>query len=285
MKKSKRKGQDISQAETFKTEVSNYDEELWLLRHASTNVSGVLRIAFRWYQLDNYLSNLWEWLQAAIGNGKSVYEKGKRRTGLMKFYQSVVPLLEALNAINETNKIKEQISDKTKISLAETNLSTPPQKAIQEFCHLFTWEYCRMELWDWLDAGISNNDFYQVGLDRSFLLLEYQCVYSLIESAYIMYTQFEVQELQFEEKEIVESKSTNDVLLNIKYFFLNNPLEQAKASMQEFYSAWVHHTAQVAAPNEHSEMLMFHDYVVELFDELHNAVDDPVNNEKAQPNI
>jgi hypothetical protein len=255
-----------------------------LLRHVSTNISGVLRIAFRWYQLDDYLSNLWEWLQAAIGNEKNVYEKGQRRIGLMRFYQSVVPLLEALNAINETNKIIEQTSDKTNKSLVETNLSIAPKKVIQEFCQFFTWEHCRQELWDWLDAGNSNDDFYNVGLNRSFLLLEYQCVHSLIEAAYVLYTEFEIHELPFAEKESLQPKAKTDALINIKYFFLNNPLEEAKTRMQEFYSAWVHSTAQVAAPNEHSEMLMFHDYVVQLFDELHNAVDEPVNNKKAQPN-
>jgi hypothetical protein len=65
---------------------------------------------------------------------------------------------------------------------------------------------------------------------------------------------------------------------------LNNPLEKSKTMMQEFYSAWVHHTDDDAAAKEHSEKLMFHDYVVQLFDELHTVVEEPMENETATQN-
>jgi hypothetical protein len=178
--------------------------------------------------------------------------------------------LEALNAINETNKLVEQTGNQQQKSLAESDLSIPPRVVIQEFCESYTWEYCRMELWDWLDAANSDDGFYGVGIGRSFLLLEYQCIHGLIEAAYLLNSENE-KKILCNTKE--ETKGENCATASIGYFFLNNPLEQAKAMMQEFYSAWVHHTAEVAAPKEHSEKLMFHDYVVQLFDELHNVVD------------
>jgi hypothetical protein len=250
----------------------SFDKDFCLLRNVKENIPEVLQIAFRWYQLDDYQSELWMWLQAAMGNEIGAYVKGERRIELLKFYDALLPLLEALNAFHETAKVIEQTGDKSQKSMSETNLTIPPKIAIQEFCSSFSWDYCRMELWDWMDAAISNDDFYNKGLDRSFLLIQYQCIYSMIEAAYLLNSENEEKGLPKNEG---ETKRENDTSTSIKYFFLNNPLEQAKAMMQEFYSAWVHHTAEGAAPKEHSEKLMFHDYVVQLFDELHKKTRQP----------
>jgi hypothetical protein len=272
--------QEITQP--IKSRLLPFDENFRLLRNVKEDIPGVLQIGFTWSSLDDYLLSLWKWLQAAIGNDKSAYENGHRRIDLLKFYDSIMPLLEVLNAINETNKTVKLTGNQQQKSLAESNLSVSPKVVIQEFCRSFTWEYCRMEIWDWLDGAISNDEFYKVGLERSFLLLEYQCIHGLIEAAYLLDSENEEKILCNSKEEI---KSEKNEMVAIKYYFLNNPLEQAKAMMQEFYSAWVHHTAEVAAAKEHSEKLMFHDYVVQLFDELHNVVKEPVEDEKAQPNI
>jgi hypothetical protein len=255
--------------------LQSFDKDFWLLRNVKVNIPGVLRIAFTWYQLDDYLSSFWEKLQAAIGNEKSAYEKGGRRACLMKFYEAISPLLEALNAINETNKMVEQTGDKEVKSLAESNLSMPPKIAIQEFCRSFSWDYCKMELWDWLDAAISNDDFYKVGLDRSFLLIEYQCIYSLLEATYLLCTQYEGQVLPDGEEGNIEKKIEGEALIIIRHFFLNMPLKQAITTIQEFYSAWVHSVAAVSAPNEHSEKLMFCEYIEKFFKELHTLTPRP----------
>ena len=262
-------------------QLRSFDKDFCLLRNIKENPPAVLRIAFTWYQLDNYLSELWEWLQAAMGNEIGAYIDGGRRIGLLKFYDALLLLIETLNAINETNKIVEQTDNKEQKSMSETNLTIPPKIAIQEFCRSFSWDYCRMELWDWMDSAISNDDFYNKGLDRSFLLIQYQCIYSMIEAAYLLNSDNEAKVLPNDK---VETKKENDTIVSIRYFFLNNPLEQAKAMMQEFYSAWVHHTAEFAVPKEHSEKLMFHDYVVQLFGELHHVVEEPMENETITQN-
>jgi hypothetical protein len=260
--------------------IPSYDMEFWLLRNVKENIEGVLQIAFRWYQLDDYLSELWKMLQAAIGNEKSAYEKGGRRIALLKFYDSLLLLMQALNAINETHKITAQTGNPKQKSLAETNLSTAPKITIHKFCGTYTWDYCRMELWDWMDAAISNNSFYREGLDRSFLLLEYQCIYSLVQVAYLLYIQYEKEMLHENEVEHTIPFVKSDVSIIIRHFFQNTPLKKATIIMQEFYSAWVHSTAAIATSGEHSEKLLFCEYITGFFGELHKVCGLTNENEK-----
>lgn len=275
-----KKATENNHVQPVNNKILSYDMEFWLLRNVKENIGGVLQIAFRWYQLDDYLSELWKMLQAAIGNEKSAYEKGSRRIALLKFYDTLLLLLEALNAINETHKITTQTGNPKQKSLVETNLSTAPKITIQEFCRTYTWDYCRMELWDWMDAAISNNGFYREGLDRSFLLLEYQCIYSLIQVAYLLYIQYEREMLPENEAEHTIPLVKSDVSIIIRHFFQNTPLKKATSIMQEFYSAWVHSTAAIAASGEHSEKLLFCEYITGFFSELHKACGLTNENEK-----
>lgn len=262
--------QAINSTQSIKSPLQPYDENFRLLRNVKENIPLVLQIGFTWSSFDNYLSSLRKWLQAAIGNEMSAYEKGLRRIDLLKFHDSILLLLEALNAINETNKIVEQTGNQQQKSLAESNLSIPPRIVIQEFCRSYTWEYCRMELWDWLDAANSNDAFYSAGLGRSFLLIEYQCIHGLIEAAYLLNSENEEKILQSEEGENIETKVGSEALIMIRHFFLNTPLKKATSTIQEFYSAWVHSMATIAASDEHSDKLLFCEYLSKLFSELHD---------------
>src|SRR5689334_19632020 len=97
--------QEITSNQPIKKRLLPFDENIRLLRNVKEDIPGVLQIGFTWSSFDDYLLSLWKWLQAAIGNDMSAYEHGHRRIDLLKFYDSIIPVLEVLNAINETNKI------------------------------------------------------------------------------------------------------------------------------------------------------------------------------------
>ncbi len=162
--------------------------DLWALHH--DNAFGVLRVAFGWCELDEYLTTLWEWLQAALGNDNSAYESAPRRIDLMKYYNSVIPLIEALNTLNEANKHKMLTEDQEKSLLTKLDMPAQCKITIERFCNSFTWDYSKMELWDWYDAGNSNNQYYNQGTDRSLLLLTCQCVYSLLKASYLIHANY-----------------------------------------------------------------------------------------------
>jgi hypothetical protein len=59
-----------------------------------------------------------------------------------------------------------------------------------------------------------------------------------------------------------------EIMIEIRHFFLNTPLEDSQTFLWEFYTARVYHTAQVAGPNEHSDTLLFYERLRDLFESL-----------------
>lgn len=163
-----------------------FNEDFWLFNHVEGNIPRVLKVVFSRDDLDDYRKDLWDWLQAAISNGKSVYDQGHRRLNLMRFYESVLSLLVALHDINVANgnAKKRRIGD---LELVRIGLDVSPEEVIEGFCTSYPRDYVRMEMEDWFDAGVSSDDFYEEGIARSYLFLLYKVIGALIESAFYMF--------------------------------------------------------------------------------------------------
>ncbi len=56
------------------------------------------------------------------------------------------------------------------------------------------------------------------------------------------------------------------IMLEIRHFLLNTPLQECKKFLWELYSAWVYNTSQIADPNEHADTLLFYERLRDLFD-------------------
>ena len=61
----------------------------------------------------------------------------------------------------------------------------------------------------------------------------------------------------------VNKKAKKEIILNIRYLFLNNSVEKVKKSLWDLYKQWVHGSDDTAS-ELHSDMLLFYEYLVEL---------------------
>lgn len=146
----------------------SFHSEVWLLHHVKDDVNGVLAIVFKWYTPAEYKADLQQWLHAAITNPKNIYDDGVRRSNLVTLHTALSVLVDTMHLLHEKGG-----------SVLHTD-------TISRFCRTYPWPHVKMELWDWLDAGIANDQVYHTGMDRSYLLLTYQCVKCMAEAAYII---------------------------------------------------------------------------------------------------
>jgi hypothetical protein len=72
-------------------------------------------------------------------------------------------------------------------------------------------------------------------------------------------------------KKKVNKKTRKEMILNIRYFFLNNPVEKVKESLWDLYRMWVHGSDNTGS-DLNSGMLLFYEYLIELIEELDRGI-------------
>lgn len=59
-----------------------------------------------------------------------------------------------------------------------------------------------------------------------------------------------------------------EVLLGIRYIFINYPPEKFKEIIWDLYRGWVYNSAEWVQQNDITNMLLFYDFITHLIDEL-----------------
>jgi hypothetical protein len=135
-------------------------------------------------ELQMYL--LPNWLRVGVTNTESPYSAGKGREILYDFYEQLLPFVEALY-INSTTDLYQ-----TSLYLTEEQYADPAG-VITAFFHQFPMEYVRRELADFLEAGIGYDGNYPNGFSPWQALMTYNHMLCLIEAAYRLYIDQQMQ--------------------------------------------------------------------------------------------
>jgi len=135
-------------------------------------------------ELQMYL--LPNWLRVAVTNTESPYSVGNGREILYDFYEQLLPFVEALY-INSTTDIYH-----TSLYLNEEQYADP-DRVITAFFQQFPMEYVRRELADFLEAGIGYDGNYPNGFSPWQALMTYNHMLCLIEAAYRLYIDQQMQ--------------------------------------------------------------------------------------------
>ena len=110
------------------------------------------------------------WLRVAVINAESPYSSGNGREVLYEFYEQLLPFVEALHGMAENSPFD----------------GLPP--VITGFFSLFSIEYIRRELIDFLEAGIGYAGNYPDGFTPWQAWMTYNHVLCLVEAAYQLCT-------------------------------------------------------------------------------------------------
>ena len=65
-------------------------------------------------------------------------------------------------------------------------------------------------------------------------------------------------------------KVRKDMISDVRYFFLNNPVKKVRETLWDLYREWVHASGDTGS-GQHSAMLLFYEYLAELIQELNVA--------------
>ncbi|HMC83914.1 MAG TPA: hypothetical protein VKI61_00245 [Chitinophagaceae bacterium] len=131
---------------------------------------------FQTFNLEDIRREMQQWIRVALINDQSAYEQGKARKNLMEFSERVLTLAEALYVMNEKHQSAKQnnsgslLPDQVIESIRKSNelkaLSklekSNPEMVINAFCKTFSYVYCNCEIWDLLDAAVTNKNEYKV---------------------------------------------------------------------------------------------------------------------------
>ncbi|MBO9571876.1 MAG: hypothetical protein J7497_06665 [Chitinophagaceae bacterium] len=141
-----------------------------------------------------------EWLTSALTNDEGSYSLADSRFYLIWFYEWLQVICFAMYCVyiettlgaGEPNPHLDKLTYDY-ITYCNNKNSQPitprePSGIVRALCSEFDASHARAELWDWLEAGLSNNRFYTKKADVSNLFHSYQSILAVIESAYA-YTQ------------------------------------------------------------------------------------------------
>lgn len=170
------------------------------MEKASSHPFFCLREAFKTFQLDELKRELKHWLYVGISNNNSVYEDDQERRNLLRFRKELRRLVEALYVINKAHLPKrekdwlEKLPIESRIEMEKLNQTTTlntgqianPASVVKQFCKRFTRQYSNREMRDWLEAVITYEGKYPKAVCKEYLLIFYECILSLIESAFVL---------------------------------------------------------------------------------------------------
>ena len=63
-------------------------------------------------------------------------------------------------------------------------------------------------------------------------------------------------------------EEVKDILLGIRYIFVNYPPEKLREIIWQLYRGWVYNSAEWAQEDDIRDMLLFYDFITHLIDDL-----------------
>ena len=157
---------------------SRYSKPARLIDRVEEQPEEVIKELFSELTLaDLYEYLLPSWLRVAMINNDSPYSDGDSREILYEFYDQLLMFIEALYVIYESP------AEHKAYCLSAEQLADP-RKVVAAFFQLFSIEYIRRELHDFLDAGIGYAGVYPDGFTSWQAWMVYGCVVGLVEGAW-----------------------------------------------------------------------------------------------------
>lgn len=135
------------------------------------------------------------WLRAALTNGNIAYDEGEERAALMRLYDALLPLIEALHLINEQNKqlpgslrepMHPDVAKYNAPKLLEEAEQRNPMMVVRKFCEAFSLVYVRRELHCFVHAAVTMQGDYPNHFSPAVALQVYDEVLALVEAAYVL---------------------------------------------------------------------------------------------------
>jgi len=75
----------------------------------------------------------------------------------------------------------------------------------------------------------------------------------------------ESENIEFKE---LSSGEVKEMLLSIRYIFINYPPEKLKETIWQLYRGWVYNSAEWVQQDDIKDMLLFYDFITHLIDDL-----------------
>jgi hypothetical protein len=164
-----------------------YSKPTRLIEKAAINPSAVIAAIFAEILPGDLTEDLLpNWLQVVLLNTTSPYAESNGQEILTEFYERLLQLVEALYLLAE-NLPPYQPTHIT------TDQQANPSEVLHDFFTLFTIEYARRELCDFLDAGIGYDGNYPDGFTPWLAWMTYNHINCLAEAAFQLYF---IQEIQ-----------------------------------------------------------------------------------------
>ena len=122
-------------------------------------------------------------------------EEGEERLALMRVYDALLPLIEALHIINEQNKLRAgshhmpmhpDIAKYNAPKFLEEAEQNNPMIVVRRFCRQFSLVYLRRELHCFVHAAVAMQQNYPEHFSPSVALRVYDEVLALVEAAYVL---------------------------------------------------------------------------------------------------
>jgi hypothetical protein len=160
---------------------NRYSKPTRLIEKVTTSPSAVIAEIFADIPLEDLTEDLLPgWLQVALINTAGPYSNNNSREMLTEFNERLIILVEALYLLSEK---MPQIQFTHLTAAQQAN----PSSILHEFFQLFTIEYARRELCDFLDAGIGYDGDYRDGFTPWLAWMTYNHITCLVEAAFQLY--------------------------------------------------------------------------------------------------
>ncbi|MBO9205117.1 MULTISPECIES: hypothetical protein [Niastella] len=166
--------------------LSRYSKPARLIEKATTNPEAVIKEVFAEITPGDLTDDLLpSWLHVAIT--ASTYSENNGGEILTEFYEWLVLLVEALYIVSET-------SPQSQPTHLTADQQANPMEVINGFFQLFSIEYARRELCDFIDAGIGYDGNYPDGFSPWLAWMTYNHIICLVEAAFQLYFIHEIKD-------------------------------------------------------------------------------------------
>jgi hypothetical protein len=177
------------------TQKDRYKKKELLIERVSQNPTGAIGEVFLHNDIAEFLDLLSNWFRTALLNNRCRYtDNSMGREILSEFYDQLHLLIQALFVINEKGQSTngellspEKLLEKYKrydIPFLSKNQITDPTSVVVAFYEIFSIEYVRRELRDFLDAGVGYEGSYPNWFTPWQAFMAYEGITCLTEAAY-----------------------------------------------------------------------------------------------------
>jgi hypothetical protein len=174
----------------------------WVIFPASLKATPIayMKKVFEVMDLDGLLDIINRWQKIALTADYDRYDEAGERADLLDYCQGLCRLVEAAFVLQRKmecdteGRVKRELSESIKLDLlneeqtfklSEEEISNP-RTVIDKFFEVFSPPYARKELWDMLGCLAESK---QEDLKRLDLLLDYECVYAVLEATWLLHIQ------------------------------------------------------------------------------------------------